>query len=153
VLAPRLGGTGPDHSALPNRFAERVELEAQFLGDFPWAPTGPQQLLCLGRDLRRDHRGPAWCARRVERTHPCGTVGADTANDAVPRDAEGSHDVYLAASPMANQLSGKHPERTAIILDVLEHRLDAAEVDPLAILAHNADRIADPRGTVGDERQ
>jgi hypothetical protein len=50
-------------------------------------------------------------------------------------------------------LSGKHPERTAIILDVLEHRLDAAEVDPLAILVHNADRIADPRGTVGDERQ
>ena len=136
-----------------NRLAERVELEAQFLGDFPWAPTSPQQLLCLGRDLRRDHRGSAWCARRVECCHASGAVPVDTANDAVLRDAEGPHDVRLAASPLADQLSGKHLESAAVTLGVLEYRLDAAEVDPLAIFAYNADRIADPRGTVGDERQ
>jgi len=43
--------------------AERVELEAHFLGDFSAAPTGPQQLLGLGRDLRRQHRGASWRTR------------------------------------------------------------------------------------------
>ena len=43
-------------------------------------------------------------------------------------------------------------KRAAVVLGVLKHRLNAAEVDPLAIFAHDADRIADPRGTVGDER-
>ena len=40
-----------------------------------------------------------------------------------------------------------------VILGVLEYRLDTAEVDPYTIFAYYADRIADPRGTVGDERQ
>jgi hypothetical protein len=59
----------------------------------------------------------------------------------------------MAARPLADQLSGKHPESAMVILGVLEYRLDAAEVDPFTIFAYNADRIADPRGTVGDERQ
>ena len=148
-----LGEAGLDQSSLLNRLAERVELEAQFFGDFPGAPTSPQQLLCLGCDLRRDHRGAASCTRRAERSHAPGAVLVDTANDAVLRDAEGSHDVLQAASPMADQLGSKHPESAAVTLGVLEHRLHAAEVDPLAMFAHDADRIADPRGTVGDERQ
>ena len=153
LALPGWAGQGLISRPLLNRLAERVELEAQFIGDFPWTPTSPQQLLCLGRDLRRDHRGPAWCTRRVERSHAPGAVPVDTANDAALRDAEGSHDVRLAASPLADQLSGKHPESAAVTLGVLEHRLDAAEVDPLAIFAYHADRIADRRGTVGDERQ
>ena len=110
---PWLAGTRPDQSSLLNRLAERVELEAQFLGDFPWAPTSREQLLCLGRDLRRDHRSSAWRARRVECCHAPGAISVDTANDAVFRDAEGPHDVRLAASPLADQLSGKHPEERA----------------------------------------
>src|SRR5260370_28550173 len=144
---------GPDQSSVLNRLAERVGLEAQFLGDFFWAPTSPQQLLCLGHDFRRDHRGSAGCTRRVERCHAPGAILVDAANDAVLRDAEDSYDVLVAASPLADQLSGKHPESAAVILGVLEHRLDAAKVDPLAIFAYHADRIADPRGTVGGERQ
>jgi hypothetical protein len=50
-------------------------------------------------------------------------------------------------------LSRKHLESAAVVLCVPEHRLHAAEVNPLAKFAHHADRIADPRGTVGDERQ
>ena len=150
---PWLGGTRPDQSSVLNRLSERVELEAQFLGDFQWAQTSSQQPLCLGRDLRRDHRGPAWCARRVERSHASGAVSIDTANDAVFRDSEGPHDVRLATSTLADQLRGKHLETAVVTFGVVEYRLDAAEVDPLAILAYHADRIADPRGTVGDERQ
>ena len=59
----------------------------------------------------------------------------------------------LAASTLADQLGGKHPESAAVTLGVLKHRLCAAEVDPLAIFAHHADQAADARGTVGDERQ
>ena len=150
---PRLGRTGLDHSSLLNRLAERVELETELIGDFPRAQTGRQQLLCLGCDLRGDHRGPAWYTSRVERSDAAGTVSVDATNDAVFRDAEGSHNVSLAANPLADQLGGKHLERAAITLGVLEYRLDAAEVDPSAILTYNADRIADPCGTVGDQRQ
>jgi hypothetical protein len=49
-------------------------------------------------------------------------------------------------------LRGKHLERAAVTLGVLEYRLNTAKVGPSAIFAYNADRIADPRGTVGDER-
>jgi hypothetical protein len=49
-------------------------------------------------------------------------------------------------------LRSKHLESAAVTLGMLEYRLNAAKVDPLAIFAYNADRIADPRGTVGDER-
>jgi hypothetical protein len=68
-------------------------------------------------------------------------------------DAERFYDVLLAASPLADQLSGEHPERAEVILDVLEHRLDATEIDPLAVFAYKADGIADPRGAVSDKRQ
>ena len=136
-----------------NDLAERIELESKFSGDFSWAQTSPQQLLCLGRNIRRDHRGTTRCARRVERGHTSGAVPIDAPNNAILRDAEGSHDVHQATSPLADQLSGKHLESAAVILDVLEHRLNAAEVDPLAIFVWNTDRIADARGTVGDERQ
>jgi len=40
-----------------------------------------------------------------------------------------------------------------VTLGVLKHRLDAAEIDLLAIVAYHADGIADPRGTVSDKRQ
>src|SRR5271166_4590751 len=150
---PWLEGAEPDQSPLLDRLAERVELEAQFLGDFAWAPTSPEQLLCLGCDLWCHHRRPTGRTRRVERPHAPGAVPVDTANDADLRDAEGPHNVHRAASALEDQLSGKHPESAAVTLGVLEHRLGAAEVDPLAIVAHHADQIADPRGTIGDERQ
>ena len=149
----RLEWTGLGQSSLLNRLAERVELEAQVLGDFSSAPTSSQQLLCLGRDLRRQHRGTARRTRRVERLHAPGAILVDAANDAVLRDAEGPHDVHLAAGALADQLGGEHPKRAAVALGVMKHRLSAAEVDPLTIFAHDADQIADARGTVGDERQ
>ena len=44
------------------------------LGDFSSAPTSPQQLLCLGGDLRRHHRSTACRTRRVERFHAPGAI-------------------------------------------------------------------------------
>jgi hypothetical protein len=79
-------------------------------------------------------------------------VCVDTTNDAVLRDAEGSDDVRLTACSLADQLSGKHPEGAMVALGVLENWLDAAEVDPSAMIAYHADRTADPPGTVGNER-
>ena len=137
---PRLEWTGLGQSSLLDRLAERVELEAQLLGDFSWAPTSPQQLLCLGRDLRRHHRSTACRTRRVERVHAAGAIRVDATNDAVLRDAEGPHDIHLAARALADQLGGKHPKRAAVVLGVLKHRLNAAEVCPLAIFADDADR-------------
>ena len=55
-------------------------------------------------------------------------------------------------SALADQLGGKHPKRAAVVLGVLKHRLNTAEVCPLAIFADDADDVADARGTVGDER-
>ncbi len=145
--------TGLGQSSLLDRLAERVELEVQVLGDFSSAPTGSQQLLCSGRDLRRHHRSTACRTRRVERFHAPGAILVDATNDAVLGDAEGPHDIHLAARALADQLGGKHPKRAAVVLGVLKHRLSAAEVDPLIIFAHDTDQVADARGTVGDERQ
>jgi hypothetical protein len=49
-------------------------------------------------------------------------------------------------------LGGKHPKGTAVILGVLKHRLNTAEVRPLAIFADDADYVADARSPIGDER-
>ena len=77
----------------------------------------------------------------------------DTTNDAALRHAKGPHNVDLAAGTLADQLGRKHPEGTAVVLGVLKYRIYAAEVRPLAILAHDAHGIADAGGTVGDQRQ
>ena len=114
--------TGLGQSSLLNRLAERVDFEAQMLGDVASAPTCPQQLV-------------------------------DITNDTILRDAEDPHDIDLAARILADQLGGEHPKRAAVILGVLEHRMSAKEVDPLAIFAHDTDQVADPGGPVGDERQ
>jgi hypothetical protein len=39
-----------------------------------------------------------------------------------------------------------------VILGVLKDGLSGAEVCPLAILAHDADQVADARSPMGDER-
>jgi hypothetical protein len=49
-------------------------------------------------------------------------------------------------------LGGKHLKRAVVVLGVLKHRLNTAEECPLATVADDADDIADPSGTVGDER-
>ena len=149
---PRLERTGLDESSLLDRLAERVELEAQFLGDLFSAPTGAQQLLRLGSDLRRHHRSAACRASRVERCHAAGAILGDAANDAVLRDAKGPHDIHQAARTLADQLGGKHLKGAVVVLGVLKHRLNAAEVCPLAIFTHNADDVVDAIGTVGDQR-
>ena len=42
--------------------------------------------------------------------HASGAIRVDAANDAVLRDAEGPHDIHLAAHALADQLGGKHPK-------------------------------------------
>ena len=142
-------------SPLLDRLAERVEFETQLFGDFFSALTGRRShLLRLGRALSGVIT-EATCPRgegRVERLYASCAILVDAANDAVLRDAEGSHDIHLAAGTQADQLGGKHPKTAAIVLGVLKHRLNAAEVCPLAMVAHDADNRVDALGTVGDQR-
>jgi hypothetical protein len=49
-------------------------------------------------------------------------------------------------------LGSKHPKRAAVVLGVLKHRLNTAEVCPLAVFADDADYVADARSPIGDER-
>ena len=74
--------------------------------------------------------------RRVERFHAPGAILVDAANDAVLRDAEGAHDIYLAAGTLADQLGSEHPKRVAVGLGVMKDWLGTAEICPLAIFAH-----------------
>jgi hypothetical protein len=84
--------------------------------------------------------------------HATSAILVDAANDAVFRDAEGPHDIHLAAQTVADQLGGKHPKRAAVVLGVLKHRLNTAEVYQLVIFADDADYVADTSGTVRNER-
>ena len=136
---PRFAWAGLGQSSLLERLAERVEFKAQVLGDFSSAPTNPQQLLCLGGDLRRHHRSTACRTRCVERFHAPGTILVDATNDAVLRDAEGPHDIDLAARTHADQLGGEHLKCAVFVLGMLKQGLSAAEVYPLAIFAHDTD--------------
>ena len=152
VRTPRLDWTALGQSSLLDCLAERVELELQMLGDFPWVPTHTQQLLCLGCDLRSHHRGAACRTRRVERFHATSTILVDAANDAVFRDTEGPQDIHLATNTLADELSGKHSERAVVVLGVLKHRLNAAEVSALAMVSHDTDQVVDARSTGRDQR-
>ncbi len=51
----RLEWTVHGQSSLLDRFSERVELDAQSVGDFCSAHTSTQQLLRFGDDLGRHH--------------------------------------------------------------------------------------------------
>jgi hypothetical protein len=150
---PPPGWIGLGQSSLLDRLSERVELEIQLLGDSSAAPTNPQQLLCLGCNLRRHDRSAACRTRRVERFHASIAILADAPNDAVLRDAEDPKDIDLAARALADQLSRKHPKRVAVTLGMMKHRLSAAEVGPLIVFARDTDQVADARGPVGEERQ
>ncbi len=131
---PRFAWAGLGQSSLLERLAERVEFKAQVLGDFSSAPTNPQQLLCLGGDLRRHHRSTACRTRCVKRFHAPGAILVDATNDAVLRDAEGPHDIDLAARTYADQLGGEHLKSAAFVLGMLKQGLSAAEVDPLDVI-------------------
>ena len=122
---PRFAWAGLGQSSLLERLAERVEFKAQVLGDFSSAPTSPQQLLCLGGDLRRHHRSTACRTRCVERFHAPGTILVDATNDAVLRDAEGPHDIDLAARTHADQLGSEHLKSAAFVLGMLKQGLSA----------------------------
>ena len=84
--------------------------------------------------------------------HAAGAIRVDATNDTALRDAERPHDIHVAARALADQLGGNHLKRAAVVLGVLKHRLNTAEVRPLAIIADDADDIADPSGTIGDQR-
>ena len=79
---------------------------------------------------------PSGC---VERCHAAGAVGSNATNNADLGHAKDPHNVHLAASALADQLGGKHPERAAVTLGVLKYGIHAAEVCPLAILAYDTD--------------
>ena len=75
--------------------------------------------------------GSAACrTRRVERFHAPGAILVDAANDALLGDAEGAHDIHLAAGTLADQLGSEHPKRLAVGLGVMKNWLSAAEVCP-----------------------
>ena len=59
---------------------------------------------------------------------------------------------YEFAFTVADELGSEHPERAVVILGVLKHRLNATEVGPLVLLAHDTEQVADACSTVGDER-
>src|SRR5208282_2855303 len=82
---------------------------------------------CSATSLRLQPTASNCCARAVT----SGAILVDAANNAVLGDAEGSHDIDLAARTLADQLGRKHPKRVVIVLGVMKHRLSAAEVDPL----------------------
>jgi hypothetical protein len=89
---------------LLNRLAERVDFEAQMLGDVASAPTCPQQLLGLSRDLWRQHRSTTCRPSRVECLYTSGAILVDITNDTILRDAEDPHDIDLAARILAEYL-------------------------------------------------
>ncbi len=60
-----------------------------------------------------------------------GAILVDAANDALLRDAEGPHDIDLAARTLADQLGSEHPKRVAVGLGVMKDWLSATEVCPL----------------------
>ena len=123
------------------------------LGDVSPAPAGCEELLCPCRDLRRQHRGTARRARRVERRHVPRAILGDAPDDAALGDAEGPHDIHLAAGALADQLGGKHSEGAGVTPGMMEHRLGAAEIGPSVILSRDADPIAEAGSPVGEERQ
>ena len=88
ALTPRPRWIGLGQSSLLDRLSERVELEIQLLSDFSAAPTNPQQLLCLGCNLRRHHRSTTCHTRPVERFHASIAILTDATNDTVLRDAK-----------------------------------------------------------------
>ncbi len=89
---------------------------------------------------------------REERIHAAGAIRVDATNDAVLRDAEGPYDIHLAARALADQLGGKHPKRAVVVLGVLKHWLNTAEICPLTSFADDVDYVADARSPIGDER-
>ncbi len=77
--------------------------------------------------------------RREERiSRRCGAIRVDATNDAVLRDAEGLYDIHFRRHALADQLGGKHPKGAVVVLGVLKHRLNTAEICPLTSFADDA---------------
>jgi hypothetical protein len=58
----------------------------------------------------------------------------------------------VAVHALADQLGGKQPKTAVLVLGVLKHRLNTAEICMTTILANHTDYCADPSGTVGNQR-
>ena len=71
----------------------------------------------------------------------------------IGRDAEGPNDLALLATALTNQLGREHAKGRVVLLGVSKNGPHAQVVRPLPVLAHDAEKIIDPGGTIGDQRQ
>ena len=79
-------------------------------------------------------------------------AGVDTPQNATLGDSEGFNDLCLFAGTLGAELCGEHAKGSQITFGMLEYGLDAAEIEPLSILPHDAHQITDASSILGNQR-
>jgi hypothetical protein len=133
-------------------FANRVDEDAQLVSDFASRSTTAEPLLGLCQDLVREHVTPASLARLIEAFGSFFAKLLGVPFDAVAGNAEGTNDVHLLASILADKLRGEHAKRCCFMFRMLKDRVDATEVRPRAVLSDDTNSVIDPGSTIGQQR-
>jgi hypothetical protein len=133
-----------NHPALIDSFTQRIGLDPKLLGYLSPILTDTKQLLslldyCFSQDAAA---APSY-ANREKRLGTASAVFVDRSLDAVFRYPKSLDDIDLFTHPPANKLRGVHAKTLAIVFSMEKHRMDAAKVRPLSILAYYADNRVD----------
>ena len=137
--------------SLLDGFAQRFDIDRQFLGSCLSGVSLVEQLLGLLNDLAGHHGRPTSATRLIERFASLLAILLDRSLDADGRDAKGLDEVHLFAVAIANELCSEHPERVAIIACMRKDREDAREVGPPVVFIDDTHVIADACSPIRDE--
>ena len=124
-------------------FAEGVVADVELLGDLRLEVTGVQQWLRTLDDVGRHHGHCAASTRFEEALDTFFAILCDTPQNATLGDPKGADDLGLLAGTLVAQWGGEPAKRWQIVLGMLEHGLNAAEIEPFSVPLHDADQITD----------
>ena len=126
-----------------DRFTKGVVRDVDFARDFGFGVAFREQLLSLLDDFRGHHRSAASLTRFVKAVNAFFAILVDTPQNATLGDSKGFNDLCLFAGILGAELCGEHAKGSQITFGMLEYGLDAAEIELLSILPHDAHQITD----------
>ena len=115
------------------RFPQRVQLQAELLGNLCQACALDQKALDLSHHFGGRNRRPARRPRRIKALRALFPIELDRALDADRGDPESPDDVALLRMPVGAKLARDHAKGGDVVLGMDKHRNLAVEVGDLAV--------------------
>jgi hypothetical protein len=151
--SPRSFFGGWANPARRYRLLQRVQLQAEPLGDLAQAHAVDEKALDLSHHASGQHRGPSRRPRRIKALRAPFSIKLHRALHADRGDTEGPDDVALLRMPIYTKLARYHAKGRDVILGMNKHCNLAIEVRNLTLSPFKRQFVGDGGNASGKHRQ